>query len=70
MKMCNIKYFFGFFISDASENNPIPPDVILLGHNSGQVGLPIYKYFSDEEVKCMIDELELQYCVDMDRASE
>ena len=68
--MCNIKYFFWFFISDATEDNPIPPDVILLGRNSGQVGLPIYKYYSAEEVKSMIDQLELEYCVDMDRVSE
>ena len=47
-----------------------PTDVILLGCNSGQVGLPSYKYYTEEEVKSMIDQLELGYCVDMHRVSE
>lgn len=50
---------FSFFISDPTDDNPIPSNVILLGRNSGQVRLPSYKYYTEEEVKGMIDQLEL-----------
>ena len=58
------------FISDPGDDKPIPADVILLGCDHGQIGLPTYKYFSEEEVRARIDQLELEYCVDLDRVSD
>ena len=49
------------------DDRPIPVDVLLLGKSTGQVGLQSYKYYSDEDIQSMIDNLE--YCVDYDRVS-
>ena len=61
--------FFTPFFSDPTDDKPIPADVILIGHAHGQIGLPSYKYYSEDEVRTMIDQLELEYCVDMERVS-
>ena len=57
----NLYYFFLFIIycSDPSDDKPIPADVILIGCTHGQICLQTYKYYAEDEVRTMIDQLEL-----------